>query len=545
MPRICSERYQSVFFTCRRILGKESWDRVLAALGNDITPQTFADALASQKTAHHLPDYIDDLARLEWISHQVKSEDAHSTESPEKISINPSLSLVPVSWKHIAALLKNPVSGPDCPQPEASPVHVIIWRHPRTNEFHIREALDIDLLALKIAVEEMDPREAAAIGQTTVGAILAVLRRAVAQGLLLSPPSRIRRAVSLPPQSLKILEPFESADIFTLQWHITQDCDLHCKHCYDRSDREPMAYDTALSILDDFNGFCTRMNVRGQVTFTGGNPLLYPHFLQLYHDTSDRGLGVAILGNPTAEAQMERLCRTTKPLFFQISLEGLEEHNDYIRGAGHFRRSLVFLDQLRKMGIYSMVMLTLTRDNLNQVLPLGELLRERADFFTFNRLSAIGEGKHLLMPEKEKFVSFLYEYETAAAHNPILGFKDNLFNIIRKEKNNAFFGGCTGYGCGAAFNFVSLLPDGEVHACRKFPSPIGDIRHKSLFDIYHSELAQKYRNGSEACRNCHLNPVCRGCLAIIHSHGLDVFKDKDPFCFVSAETGKRTDSHPG
>ena len=115
-----------------------------------------------------------------------------------------------------------------------------------------------------------------------------------------------------------------------------------------------------------------------------------------------------------------------------------------------------------------------------------------------------------------------------------LGLKDNLINIIRKEKDIALFGGCTGFGCGAAFNFISLLPDGEVHACRKFPSPIGNILQKCLIDIYWSDLAEKYRTGSDACRDCQLNAACRGCLAITYSHGLDIFKDRDPFCFLPA-----------
>ena len=116
-----------------------------------------------------------------------------------------------------------------------------------------------------------------------------------------------------------------------------------------------------------------------------------------------------------------------------------------------------------------------------------------------------------------------------------MGLKDNLLNIIRREKGSAPFGGCTGHGCGAAFNFLALLPDGEVHACRKFPSLVGTIIENSLYDIYHSELAERYRTGSRACRDCSLNVVCRGCLAIAHSRGLDVFTDKDPFCFASRE----------
>jgi len=94
----------------------------------------------------------------------------------------------------------------------------------------------------------------------------------------------------------------------------------------------------------------------------------------------------------------------------------------------------------------------------------------------------------------------------------------------------ALFGGCTGFGCGAVFNFLSLLPDGEVHACRKFPSLIGNIQADNLYDIYHSQAAADYRAGSAACENCTKNLVCRGCLAVAYSLGLDIFTEKDPFC---------------
>jgi selenobiotic family peptide radical SAM maturase len=296
-----------------------------------------------------------------------------------------------------------------------------------------------------------------------------------------------------------------------------------------------MPYDTAIAILDDFYDFCQQMHVKGQVTFTGGNPMLYPHFFDVYQAAFDRGFGMAILGNPTPIEQVERLLNIDKPLYFQISLEGLAEYNDYIRGDGHFQRSLAFLDQLRQLDIFTMVMLTLSRNNLDEVLPLCNLLKDRADSFTFNRLSTVGEGAQLKMPLKEDFETFIRKYEEVAGDSPMMALKDNLINIIRTEEGLEPFGGCTGYGCGAAFNFVALLPDGEVHACRKFPSPIGNILQTPLMSIYHSNIAQKYRSGSEACRDCSLAAVCRGCLAIIYSQGLDVFKDRDPFCFISEE----------
>ncbi len=60
-------------------------------------------------------------------------------------------------------------------------------------------------------------------------------------------------------------------------------------------------------------------------------------------------------------------------MFSRLSLEGLPEYNDFIRGKGHFERTMRFLEILRELGVYSMVMLTLTKDNINQVLPLGAI----------------------------------------------------------------------------------------------------------------------------------------------------------------------------
>ena len=268
------------------------------------------------------------------------------------------------------------------------------------------------------------------------------------------------------------------------------------------------------------------------MSFTGGNPLLHPDFLRLYREASERGFFLGILGNPARKADLESLLAIQTPAFYQVSLEGLEQHNDHIRGDGHFQNVLAFLDLLRENDIYSKIMLTLTRDNIDQVIELGTFLQGRTDLFTFNRLSLVGEGANLVMPDPSRFREFLEEYIEAGRRCSVFDLKDNLFNILLDERNESTFGGCTGYGCGAAFNFVSVLPSGEVHACRKFPSPIGNLRSDSLAEIYHSERAKVYRKGPNECCSCRLNAVCRGCLAASYSRGLNIFSDRDPYCFL-------------
>ena len=127
-----------------------------------------------------------------------------------------------------------------------------------------------------------------------------------------------------------------------------------------------------------------------------------------------------------------------------------------------------------------MVMLTLTRDNMDQVLKLADQLNGLTDLFTFNRLAAVGRGAELSAVPVDRFPDFLARYMAAAETNPCIGLKDNLFNLLRWQQGLSPGGGCAGHGCGAAFNFLTLLPDGEVHACRKFPSPIGHIDRQPL-----------------------------------------------------------------
>jgi len=401
---------------------------------------------------------------------------------------------------------------------------------PGAKDIEVRSAEPRDLLALKIVAEGIAPRRAASEGGVPVGAIDNVLYLAQQRGLILAPSARIRRPADFPRGVVEDPEFFVSTT-FTLQWHITQTCDLNCRHCYDRSNREPMTLEQALKVLDDLYDFCQEHNVFGQVSFSGGNPMLYPHFDRLYSEAADRGFMTAVLGNPVPRSRIEKILAVQRPEFYQVSLEGLKKHNDFIRGRGHFDRVLDFLKLLGEMGVYRMVMLTLTRDNLDQVLALADRLRPIAELFTFNRLATVGRGVELQTVDPKKFPDFLTQYMQAAETNPRLSLKDNFFNLLCWQQGLPLDGGCAGHGCGAAFNFVALLSDGEVHACRKLPSLIGNIYRQRLKDIYHADAARRFRAGSTSCDSCPIRPVCGGCPAVSYGFGRDIFTDPDPYCF--------------
>lgn len=508
-------------------MGQTTWNRLIGEDLRDIDPETVLVQLEKVAGLTH-PEWLPDLARLELACHQTMSILLPSPDELTELTINPSLQVVPVPWTHLLTLLTF-AKKQDMERIEPGDELILIWSDPSNKNLRFETALPEHLLALKMVAEGISPKDAAVQANKPIAFFDSVLWDAVRRGILLAPESRLRRTAAF--SGHKSDERYKAAEVFTLQWHLTQNCDLSCKHCYDRSLRSEFPLGRVLPLMQELRDFCWSRFVQPQISFSGGNPLLHPHFFAIYQAAAEQGLMTAILGNATNRENIERIVAIQRPVYYQVSLEGLEEHNDQIRGAGNFKKTVEFLRMLTEMGVPNMVMLTLTKANLDQVVPLSEVLEGITGGLTFNRLALFGEGAHLSLPTQDEYRAFLGHYVAAMPTHPVLALKDSLLNTIFEEQGQDLFGGCAGFGCGAAFNFVAILSDGEVHACRKFPSPIGNILNQSLEEVYNSETAARYRDGSTACTSCRLKAVCGGCLAVSASFDHDPLTSKDPYCF--------------
>lgn len=393
-----------------------------------------------------------------------------------------------------------------------------------------------DLLALRIILDEYDHLHLSKTQGIELKFLQKVLAHGYQEGYLIRRESQITRNEAPFQGAFFPDESYKTSETFTIQWHLTNRCDLNCRHCYDRGRIEELTLEQNYEILDDLYNFCWEKGVFGHISFSGGNPLLYPYFYDLYKKASEMGFGISILGNPIAERDLNRLCELEIPTYYQVSLEGLEETNDRIRGPGHFRKTLAFLKLMRAYEVPNGVMMTLHEENVKDLIPLAIFLQDYTDTFTFNRLSLVGAGKGLTPSSREAFFEVLEKYLELKNSHSYLELKDNFFNYILYKRGMPLVGGCTGFGCGAAFNFLVILPNGEVHACRKFPSPLGNVHKSSFKEIYHSRIAERYRLGSTACQRCRLFGVCRGCLAVTFSYNLNPFEQLDPFCPGPIET---------
>ena len=158
-------------------------------------------------------------------------------------------------------------------------------------------------------------------------------------------------------------------EYFAFQWHITEECDQRCKHCYiyalgSHAKFKEMNTDEMKTVLQNIQTFCKKANRLPYLYITGGDPILHPKFWQLAEMLKAESIPFAVLGNPFH--LMPEVCRRLKDCGcrkYQLSLDGLRETHDRIRRPGSFDETLSVIPLLRDAGIDVAVMATVSRWN--------------------------------------------------------------------------------------------------------------------------------------------------------------------------------------
>lgn len=93
------------------------------------------------------------------------------------------------------------------------------------------------------------------------------------------------------------------AKFFPFQFHITDDCDQRCIHCYIFSEENDkpiitMDYEDIVKIFNNCIDMCERLDRKPFFTITGGDPILHPDFWKVLEFLKDRKIPFGILGNP-------------------------------------------------------------------------------------------------------------------------------------------------------------------------------------------------------------------------------------------------------
>jgi radical SAM protein with 4Fe4S-binding SPASM domain len=87
-------------------------------------------------------------------------------------------------------------------------------------------------------------------------------------------------------------------------------------------------------------------------------------------------------------------------------------------------------------------------------------------------------------------------------------------------------------GCNCGRNHITILPTGDVYACRRMESKVGNVAEDNLYDLWVSDKMNAYRQYDkfEKCAKCNLLSVCRGCPAVTYGYTHNMYSP-DPQCW--------------
>jgi radical SAM/SPASM domain protein of ACGX system len=335
--------------------------------------------------------------------------------------------------------------------------------------------------------------------------------------------------------------------IFGLQWHVTNNCDQRCWHCYiwRKYEEEGLRIEPTIqqcyNVVCDFIDFCREVNARPYFSITGGDPLLYPHIWELLSYIHEKQIHFTILGNPfNLTPETAKRLKNLGCLSYQMSLDGLEETHDNLRKFGSFRATLDALPLLREVGIRSMIMSTVSLVNYEEISSVARLCVEhQVGNFAFARFCPQREGdaQYNMSPQQYKgFLSEMWQvYSELVDKGTRFSLKDHLWVPFLYEKGMYHLKDEKGIvfdGCNCAIKHITLLPNGTVYACRRFDSMVGKIGVQNFKEIFLSPRMRVYREieNLAGCKDCELLYYCRGCHAV-SAGTTGSFFDKDPQCW--------------
>jgi MoaA/NifB/PqqE/SkfB family radical SAM enzyme len=315
---------------------------------------------------------------------------------------------------------------------------------------------------------------------------------------------------------------------------------------YTRQIENELGLDTCNLVLKRYWSFLERYRIPGRINFTGGDPLLKAGILDLIRVASTKGIRVGILGNPeTLDLQTARRLKKAGVFRFQVSLDGMAETHDRIRGRpGSFDATLEAIRTLNSVRIPSVVMFTVSKQNMADLVDVIDLVaKEKVSIFDFSRIVPMGRASNVDCMDpgeyRQLLISVLSRYKElhATGCRTHFGRKDPLWNLLYHEFGlsgvDKLPGGVVFSGCSVGNRILTILADGTVYPCRRLPVELGHLPRDD-FDwlVRRHPVSEQLRDiaSLKKCGQCSILRFCRGCRAIAsarNGHHLD----PDPQCW--------------
>lgn len=334
---------------------------------------------------------------------------------------------------------------------------------------------------------------------------------------------------------------------FSFQWHITDSCDQRCQHCYIFSEDnnlclKEMSYRDIQGVLDNCKEICQKFDRIPYFYITGGDPILHKDFWKILELLKENSIGFSILGNPFH--LNDEVCKKLRFYGcerYQLSIDGLRETHDTIRKPGSFDTTIEKIRCIRDAGIRSIIMTTVSNTNIHEIPAIIDLIVENhVDVFAFARYcpTSFEKSTHVTPQEYKDLLEVCWnKFEQYKDSGTTFNLKDHLWTLFLYEKglftipegleDDVIYDGCNCANC-----HMTILPNGDIYACRRQESKVGSVFSDRLYDVFLGSEMDQFRDYKkfEKCSKCELLRFCRGCPAVAYGYTGN-FYAADPQCW--------------
>ena len=320
-----------------------------------------------------------------------------------------------------------------------------------------------------------------------------------------------------------------------LQINLTEKCNERCVHCYiperKRSKGEGLDYELIRRLINEFSEMGGR-----EIVLSGGEALLRQDLDQIIEHAASKGFNISILSNLTLLT--ERLVNTLKKYHVdvQTSLYSTNEKiHDAITGRkGSCKKTKEAIQILCQEGIPVTISCIVMRTNKSDFIGVLEFgastgasvqcncgLNMDLDFNNKNLLNRLTEE------EVRDFYVKLFNYHR---ENDDLDFSLRTHNISAMTESLEWY--LKQYPCMELHKSCSINGNGDVCPCGSFGLVIGNVKAKSLKDIWYeavskNEVFNLLNQDMGACGSCQDFEYCYVCPSIKYNSGKGNFSEQD------------------
>ena len=300
---------------------------------------------------------------------------------------------------------------------------------------------------------------------------------------------------------------------FVLQWHLGEQCNLKCLHCYQENHKYiNLPYDNLVSIYNQYKELLNKLGMPGHINITGGEPLCNPHLfkiLDLIKEDSDL-ISFSILTNGTlVTPDIAKKIKSYNPYYVQVSLEGGKKTNDYIRGTGTYKKIAKGIKCLKDEDIFTSISFTATKLNYKE---FPKVVKYNVNNIWSDRYIPLGDSldKDLMMnyEETREYLEIMNK-----ERNKLKKAKNNsttisMYRALQFQMTNDFE-----YGCTAGDTLLTVMENGDLVPCRRMPIVVGNLLKDNMYDLYkNNKLLRDLRKNTvpDDCKDCEHANMCHG-----------------------------------